>query len=147
MKIILREDVESLGVRGDKINVARGFARNYLVPRKLAVEANEGNLRMLAEEGKLRDVREHKTRRHADRLGKKLGKVSVTATVQVGEEDRLFGSVTSSDIEELLRAQGYEIDKRLILLDEPIKTLGVYTVPVKLHKDIDCSIKVWVVKS
>ena len=102
---------------------------------------------MLQEEGKLHDVRENKVKRHASRLSEKLKKVSVTAEVQVGEEDRLFGSVTSHDIEELLKGQGYDIDKRLILLDEPIKALGVYTVPIKLHRDVECAIKVWVVKS
>lgn len=147
MDVILRQDVDNLGERGAKVSVARGYARNYLIPRKLAVAATEGNLRMLQEEEKLRDVRENKVKRHSDRLAQKLGKVSVTAEVQVGEEDKLFGSVTSGDIEELLKGQGYEIDKKLIQLDEPIKALGVYTVPIKLHKDVECAIKVWVVKS
>ncbi len=146
MEVILREAVESLGERGDRINVARGFARNYLIPNKLAVAATAGNLRMLEEEEKLRSVRENKALRHSERLAERLKKVSVTAAVQVGEEDRLFGSVTSHDIEELLKAQGYEIDRRHILLDEPLKALGVYTVPIKLHKDVECAIKVWVVK-
>jgi len=146
LEVILREAVESLGERGDRINVARGFARNYLIPNKLAVAATAGNLRMLEEEEKLRSVRENKALRHSERLAERLKKVSVTAAVQVGEEDRLFGSVTSHDIEELLKAQGYEIDRRHILLDEPLKALGVYTVPIKLHKDVECAIKVWVVK-
>ncbi len=147
MDVILRQDIEDLGERGAKVSVARGFARNYLIPRKLAVPASEGSLRMLHEEGKLRDVRENKVKRHADRLSQKLAKVSVTAEVQVGEGDRLFGSVTSGDIEGLLKGQGYEIDRKIIKLEEPIKALGVYTVPIKLHKDVDCAIKVWVVKS
>lgn len=146
MKVILRESVENLGERGDRVNVARGFARNYLIPRKLAVEATAGNERMFGEEEKLRSVRTDKILRQADKMSDKLKKVSVTAAVQVGEDDRLFGSVTSNDIETLLRAQGYEIDKKRILLEEPLKTLGVYTVPIKLHKDIESSIKVWVVK-
>lgn len=147
MEVILRQDVDNLGDRGARISVARGFARNYLIPKKLAVAATEGNLRMLREEAKLRDVRENKEKRHAERLSQKLGKVSVTAEVQVGEEDKLFGSVTSGDIEELLKAQGYEIDRKIIQLDEPIKALGVYTVPIKLHREVECAIKVWVVKS
>jgi large subunit ribosomal protein L9 len=146
LEVILREAVENLGERGDRINVARGFARNYLIPKNLAVEATSGNLRMLEEEEKLRSVRENKVLRHSERLAERLKKVSVTAAVQVGEEDRLFGSVTSHDIEELLKAQGYEIDRRNILLEEPLKALGVYTVPIKLHKDVECAIKVWVVK-
>lgn len=146
MEVILRENVENLGARGDRVQVARGFARNYLFPQSLAVEANAGNVRALTEESKMRDLRENKTKRHAEGLAQKLGKVSVTATVQVGEDEKLFGSVTSADIEELLRAQGYEIDKRRIMLDEPIKSLGVYTVPVKLHQNVDTNVKVWVVK-
>jgi len=146
LEVILREAVEDLGERGDRINVARGFARNYLIPKNLAVEATSGNLRMLEEEEKLRSVRENKVLRQSERLAERLKKVSVTAAVQVGEEDRLFGSVTSHDIEELLKAQGYEIDRRNILLEEPLKALGVYTVPIKLHKDVECAIKVWVVK-
>ncbi|RPJ46900.1 MAG: 50S ribosomal protein L9 [Candidatus Latescibacterota bacterium] len=146
MKVILRDTVESLGKRGETVDVARGYARNYLIPRKLAVEATTGNERMYAEEEKLRDVRENKIRRQAERLAEKLRKVSVTAPAQVGEDDRLFGSVTSHDIENLLRSQGYEIDRRKILLEEPLKALGVYTVPIKLHRDVECAIKVWVVK-
>ncbi len=146
MKVILRESVENLGNRGDTVDVARGYARNYLIPKSLAVEATSGNRRMYSEEEKLRDVRENKVRRQAERLAEKMRKVSVTAAVQVGEEDRLFGSVTSHDIEELLRAQGFEVDRRKILLDEPLKALGVYTVPIKLHREVECAIKVWVVK-
>jgi len=146
VKVILRDTVESLGKRGETVDVARGYARNYLIPRKLAVEATTGNERMYAEEEKLRDVRENKIRRQAERLAEKLRKVSVTAPAQVGEDDRLFGSVTSHDIENLLRSQGYEIDRRKILLEEPLKALGVYTVPIKLHRDVECAIKVWVVK-
>lgn len=146
MKVILRESVENLGNRGETVDVARGYARNYLIPKRLAVEATPGNRRMYSEEERLRDVRENKVRRQAERLAEKMRKVSVTAAVQVGEEDRLFGSVTSHDIEELLRAQGFEVDRRKILLDEPLKALGVYTVPIKLHKEVECAIKVWVVK-
>jgi large subunit ribosomal protein L9 len=146
VKVILKESVENLGERGDTVNVARGFARNYLIPRDLAVEATSGNERMYAEEEKLRAVRENKIRRQAERLSDKLKKVSVTAAVQVGEDDRLFGSVTSHDIEELLRAQGFDIDRKKIQLDEPLKALGVYTIPIKLHREVECAIKVWVVK-
>lgn len=146
MEVILRENVESLGARGDRVQVARGFARNFLFPKSLAVEASAGNVRALTEESKMRDLRENKTKRHAQSLAQKLGSVSVTATAKVGEDEKLFGSVTSQDIEDLLRAQGYEIDKKRILLEEPIKALGVYTVPLKLHQNVDASVKVWVVK-
>jgi len=146
VKVILRESVENLGNRGETVDVARGYARNYLIPKRLAVEATPGNQRMYSEEEKLRDVRENKVRRQAERLAEKMRKVSVTAAVEVGEEDRLFGSVTSHHIEELLRAQGFEVDRRKILLDEPLKALGVYTVPIKLHREVECAIKVWVVK-
>ncbi len=146
MQVILREAVESLGERGDRVSVAPGDARNFLIPKGLAVKANAGNLRSFNEETKLRSVRENKIQRQAERLAEKLKKVSVTAAVQVGEEDRLFGSVTSHDIEELLLAQGFEVNRRRILLEEPLKALGVYTVPIKLYKDIECAIKVWVVK-
>jgi len=147
VEVILKEDVANLGERGDRVQVARGYARNYLFPQSLAVEANAGNVRALTEETKMRDLRENKTKRNAERMAQKLSGVSVTATVQVGEDEKLFGSVTSNDIEELLRGQGYEIDRKRILLEEPIKALGVYTVPVKLHRDVDASVKVWVVKS
>jgi large subunit ribosomal protein L9 len=147
VEVILKEDVANLGERGERVQVARGYARNYLFPHSLAVEANAGNVRALTEETKMRDLRENKTKRTAERMAQKLSGVSVTATVQVGEDEKLFGSVTSNDIEELLRGQGYEIDRKRILLEEPIKALGVYTVPVKLHRDVDASVKVWVVKS
>jgi large subunit ribosomal protein L9 len=146
MKIILRQNVERLGQRGDIITVKDGFARNYLIPRKLALVATPGNLRTFQEEKKQLDVRENKDRRLAEQLAKKLKSVSITATVAVGEEDRVFGSVTAQTIAGLLKDKGYEIDKKKILLEEPIKALGVYTVPLKLHHDVEGKVKVWVVK-
>jgi large subunit ribosomal protein L9 len=146
MKIILRQNVERLGQRGDIITVKDGFARNYLIPRKLALVATPGNLRAFQEEKKQLDVRENKDRRLAEQLAKKLKSVSITATVAVGEEDRVFGSVTAQTISGLLKEKGYEIDKKKILLEEPIKALGVYTVPLKLHHDVEGKVKVWVVK-
>ena len=146
MKIILRQNVERLGQRGDIITVKDGFARNYLIPRKLALVATPGNLRTFQEEKKQLDVRENKDRRLAEQLAKKLKSVSITATVAVGEEDRVFGSVTAQTIAGLLKDKGYEIDKKKILLEEPIKALGVYTVSLKLHHDVEGKVKVWVVK-
>lgn len=146
MKIILRQNVDRLGQRGDIITVKDGFARNYLIPRKLALVATPGNLRAFQEEKKQLDVRENKDRRLAEQLAKKLKSVSITATVAVGEEDRVFGSVTAQTISGLLKEKGYEVDKKKILLDEPIKALGVYTVPLKLHQEVEGKVKVWVVK-
>ena len=146
MKIILREDVERLGERGEIITVKDGYARNYLIPQKLALLATSGNMKMFEEEKKQRDVRGNKTRRLADQLAKKLKSVSITAAVSVGEEDRVFGSVTAQTISNLLKDKGFDIDKKKILLEEPIKALGVYTVPLKLHQDVQGKVKVWVVK-
>jgi large subunit ribosomal protein L9 len=146
MKIILREDVDRLGKRGDTITVKDGYARNYLIPRKLALLATPGNLKTFQEEKKQLGVRENKTHRLADQLAKKLKSVSITATVSVGEEDRVFGSVTAQTISNLLKEKGYDVDKKKILLEEPIKALGVYTVPLKLHHDVQGKVKVWVVK-
>jgi large subunit ribosomal protein L9 len=146
MKIILREAVDRLGERGDIITVKDGYARNYLIPRGLALRATSGNMRTFEEEKKQHDVRENKARRLAEQFAKKLRSVSITATVAVGEEDRVFGSVTTQAIAQLLKEKGFEIDKKKILLDEPIKALGVYTIPIKLHHNVQGKVKVWVVK-
>jgi large subunit ribosomal protein L9 len=146
MKIILREDVDRLGKRGDTITVKDGYARNYLIPRRLALLATPGNLKTFQEEKKQLGVHENKTHRLADQLAKKLKSVSITATVSVGEEDRVFGSVTAQTISNLLKEKGYDVDKKKILLEEPIKALGVYTIPLKLHHDVQGKVKVWVVK-
>lgn len=146
MKIILREDVERLGKRGDIVTVKDGYARNYLIPRRLALLATPGNLKTFEEEKKQQEVRENKARRLADQLAKKLKSVSITATVAVGEEDRVFGSITAQTISNLLKEKGFDVDKKKILLEEPIKALGVYTIPLKLHHDVQGKVKVWVVK-
>jgi large subunit ribosomal protein L9 len=146
MKIILRETVDRLGERGDIVTVKDGYARNFLIPRGLALRATPSNMRTFEEEKKQLDVRENKTRRLADQVAKKLKSVSITATVSVGEEDRVFGSVTAQTISHLLKEKGFDIDKKRILLDEPIKALGVYTIPIKLHHDVQGKVKVWVVK-
>jgi large subunit ribosomal protein L9 len=146
MDVILLEDVANLGKRGDNVSVKNGYARNFLLPRKLALPATPSGLRMMKEEERRRQVREIKMHREAEDLAKELSKVSCTAEVVAGEDDRVFGAVTSSDIADLLNAQGYEIDKRKIVLDEPLKALGVYTIPVRLHRDVEAKVKVWVVK-
>jgi large subunit ribosomal protein L9 len=146
MEVILTEDVDRLGKRGEKHRVADGYARNFLIPRKLAAPATASNIRAFGEESKVRAVREKKVHRHAEGIADKLRAVSLTTAVQAGEEDRLYGSVTSSDVAELLAKQGFEIDKRKIHLDEPIKSLGVYNVPIKLAPGVEASVKLWVVK-
>jgi len=146
MKIILREDIEKLGEAGEIVDVKPGYFRNYLEPKQMAMRATDSNRAIFEEEKRMRDVRENKARHEAEKLADKLRNVSLNAVVQVGEEDKVFGSVTSQDIAKLLKEEGFEIDKRDILLDEPIKALGIYTVPVKLHKDVDAEVKVWVIK-
>ena len=146
MELILLEDVENLGKRGERLVVKDGYARNFLLPRKLALPATDRGVKMLQHAEKMRAVREVKIHKEAEELAKALGKVSCTAEVQAGEDDRVFGSVTSADISELLKAQGFDIDKRKIVIDEPLKALGVYTIPVKLHHDVEAKVKVWVVK-
>ena len=146
MKIIIREDYEPLGKVGDIVTVKDGFARNYLIPKQIAVLATPKNMKILEEEQKMMVRRHDKDRRRAEALSKELEKVSLTAAVAVGEEDRVFGSVTSQTIAELLKEKGYDIDKRKVQLDEPIKALGIYTVTVKLHTDVEAKIRLWVVK-
>jgi large subunit ribosomal protein L9 len=146
MKIILREDVDKLGESGEVVDVKPGYFRNYLNPMGMAMRATDSNLKVYEEERRQREIRDNKAKFEAEKLAQKLSNVSLNAPVQVGEEDKVFGSVTSQDIERLLKEEGYDIDKRDILLDEPIKALGIYTVPVKLHKDVTGEIKIWVIK-
>lgn len=146
MKIILRDDVDNLGRCGEVVTVKDGYARNFLMPRNLAIPATRGNLRSIGEVNNQKALRDRKRLRESERFKLALEKASCTAEVKVGEEDRVFGSVTAAHISELLKAQGFAIDRRDILLDEPIKALGVYTVDVKLERDIVAKLKVWVVK-
>jgi large subunit ribosomal protein L9 len=146
MKIILKDDVEQLGKCGEVLNVKDGFARNYLIPRKLAIPASTGNLRSIGEVSTQKRLRDNKQLREAEKLRNALERISCTAEVQVGEEDRVFGSVTAAQIAELLEQQGFVVDRRDIILDEPIKALGVYTVGVKLEREVIAKLKVWVVK-
>ncbi|HGY54616.1 MAG TPA: 50S ribosomal protein L9 [Caldithrix abyssi] len=146
MEIILRQDYERLGKTGDVVKVKPGFARNFLIPKGIAYLATESNKKRLENDLKQQTWRQAKDKKLAEELAKKLESVSCTITVQVGEEDKLFGSVTSQNIAEALKAQGYEVDKRKIQLEEPIKSLGIYSVPVKLHSEVEATVKVWVVK-
>ena len=146
MEVILLEDVKDLGKGGEKVVVKDGYARNYLLPRKIALPATASGLKMLKEEEKRKAVREVKMQREAQETAKTLDQISCTAEVEAGEDDRVFGAVTSGDIAELLQKQGYDIDRKKIILDEPLKALGVYTIPIKLHSEVEARVKVWVVK-
>ncbi|ADL08961.1 50S ribosomal protein L9 [Thermosediminibacter oceani] len=141
MKVILLQDVKSLGKKGDLVNVADGYARNYLFPKNLAVEATPGNLAKLEQEKKARENKLAKEKKEAEELAQKIKKGTVTLKVKAGEQGKIFGSITSKDIAEALRQQyGVEIDKRKVQLDEAIKSLGSYEVTVKLHPEVEARI-------
>jgi large subunit ribosomal protein L9 len=146
MKVVLVKGVDRLGKAGEVVSVKDGYARNYLLPQGLAQPATSGGMARFEQEKKVDAQREVRRSREAEELANRLALVSVTSAVQAGEDDRLFGSVTAQDIADLLTKEGFEIDKRKILLEEPIKALGVYTVPIKLHKDVTADVKVWVVR-
>jgi large subunit ribosomal protein L9 len=146
MKLILKEDYGKLGKVGDVVTVKDGYARNFLIPKKIAYLANDGNVRRLEEEKKLRAVREKKEHKSAADIAVEIEKLSLTIPVQVGEDDKLYGSVTSQMIADSLKEKGFEIDKKKIELDEPIKVLGIYTINVKLHPEVTGKVKVWVVR-
>lgn len=146
MQVILRKDVEKLGTAGDIVEVSNGYGRNFLFPKGLAVEASKKNIRTLEHEKRLIGDRKKKELKDAEELGKRISEISVTIPMQAGEEDKLFGSVTSMDIAEALSKEGVSVDKRDVLLEEPIKRLGIYPVNVKIHTDVTAEVKVWVVK-
>ena len=146
MKVILREDLSKLGKAGDVIEVKNGYARNYLIPRNLAVKAEAGQMKRLEHEKKVLHDKQEKHLKEARALADKISSTSCTISVQVGEEDKLFGSVTALDIVESLSKEGVTIDKKDVHLEEPIKSLGVFTVPVKLKPEVEAKLKVWVVK-
>jgi large subunit ribosomal protein L9 len=146
MEVILREHVENLGRRGDVVKVAPGYARNFLQPRKLALAVTEGNKKIIARERKVAEAHEAEERQTAEALASRLSQAEITIERRVGETEALYGSVTSADIAEALAAKGLEIDKRKIHLDEPIKAIGDFTVPVRLHRDVTAQLTVHVVK-
>ena len=145
MEVILREDVKSLGKAGDLVRVKPGYGRNYLLPSGLAYEATEGNKKRIAAETRARSTRAEAERTDAQAQAARLGAVELTITGKAGEEGKLFGSVTASDIAEALAAKGFEVDRRRIELDQPIKSLGRHTVGVRLHADVRAEIRVDVV--
>lgn len=146
MKVILRQNAEGLGQVGDVVDVKDGYARNYLIPRKIAYTALKGNIRALEEEKKTLSKKREQELSAAEALAAELEKVSVTIPVQVGEEDKIFGSVTTQMISDALKEKGHDLDKRKIEIDEPIKALGIYGVSIKLHPTVNAKIKVWVVR-
>ena len=146
MEIILRQAVENLGSPGDVVKVKSGYARNYLLPHGLAYEATPGNLKRIQQERDRLEAAENERRGTAQGLAEKLEQVSLTFSARVGEEGKLFGSVTAADIAQQLEAQGFHIEKRQIDLHEPIKALGVYRVPIRLHADVKPEVRVWVIK-
>jgi large subunit ribosomal protein L9 len=146
MEIILREHVDNLGRRGEVVKVAAGYARNYLLPRKLALPVTEGNRKLIERERKLADVRESEEKQQAEALAARLSTIELTLSRRVGETAQLYGSVTSADLAEELATKGVEIDKRKIQLEEAIKAIGDYTVSVRLHRDVTTQLKVHVVK-
>ena len=146
MEIILQEDVLNLGTTGDVVKVRDGYGRNYLVPRGFAVEANRRNLRVLEHQKRLTAAKKEKDHQQAQGMSARIASLSLTITARAGEEDRLFGSVTNIDIEKALTAQGVTIDRRKILLPEPIKQLGTHTVPIHLSSEVRGNITVHVVR-
>ena len=147
MEVILRQAVENLGKPGDIVKVSPGYARNYLIPRGVAYEATPGNRKRIAQEKARLEAAEGERRAKAESLASRLEQVSLTFSARVGEEEKLFGSVTASDIAQQLHAQGFtEVEKRQIELHDPIKSLGVYKIPVRLHADVKPEIRVWVIK-
>ncbi|PLX31568.1 MAG: 50S ribosomal protein L9 [Ignavibacteria bacterium] len=148
MKVILRQNIETLGNMGDIVSVKDGYARNYLLPRGMAYVASKGNMQVLEEERTRLQVKMNRELNNAEQIAAELEKHenAITISMQVGEEDKLFGSVTKEMIADQLAEKGFTIDRRKIEIDEPIKVLGIYTVKVKLHTSVIAKVKVWVVR-
>jgi large subunit ribosomal protein L9 len=146
MEIILRERVEKLGTKGDVVNVSDGYARNFLLPKKLAVLATPANMKQIEQEKAAAVRREAKEKQEVEALARQLSQVSIQVSRKVGENEVLYGSVTSMDIAELLEAKGFTVDRRKIDLQEALKSLGQHDVPIKLHREVTAFIKVEVIK-
>ncbi len=146
MKVILQDDVHNLGATGDVVEVADGFGRNFLLPRQLAVLADEKNTRRLGHQKRQAAARQARLLAEARAFGEKLAGVSISIKRQAASEDKIFGSVTTGDIAEALAAQGIEVDRKLLSLEEPIRSIGVFQVPVKVHKAVDAQVKVYVIR-
>lgn len=146
MKVILKEDVPNLGRGGETVNVKTGYGRNYLMPRNLAIPATKGNLAAVDHLKKQMDLRDRKRRRGAEQIKDSLERLELVEELLADDEGKVFGSVTNHRIAELIEAQGQAVDKRTILLDEPIKSLGYFTIKIKLAKDVEANVKIKVVK-
>jgi len=145
MEVILREHVDNLGRRGEIVKVAEGYARNYLLPRKLALPVNENNKRQIERERKLAEARDTEEKGAAEAVATRLTQLEIEIPRRVGENDTLYGSVTSQDIAQALKDEGFEIDKRKIVLPEPLKALGENTIPIKIHREVTAQVRVKVV--
>lgn len=146
MQVILQEDVAKLGKAGDVVNVREGYGRNFLLPQKKAVVADPKNIRQLEHQKRVVTAMQAKVRGVAEELAAKLASVSLTISREAGEEDKIFGSVTVKDIHEALRIEGHTVDRHAVQLETPIKQLGIFDIPVKLHSDVTATVKLWVVK-
>lgn len=146
MRVILKQDVENLGRKGDSVDVAAGFGRNYLIPKRLAIQVTSSNIKMIEIERQALKKRIEKERLSYEELIQRLNQTTLTFKKKAGEKDHIFGSVSSSDIKDALQALGYDIEKKKILLDEPIKRVGNYTVPIKVYYDEQAELKVEVLK-
>jgi large subunit ribosomal protein L9 len=146
MEVILRDHVEKLGRRGEIVKVADGYARNYLLPRKLALPATDGNKKHVERERKIMETREAQEKSQAEAIATRLAAIDISIARRVGETDQLYGSVTAADITEFLKAKGFEVDRRKLILPEPIKAIGEFDVPLKLHREVTVPLKVKVVK-
>ena len=145
MKVILTQDMDSLGLAGEIVEVARGYARNYLIPQKIALEVTEDNIKRTETQRKNIEIKRIKLKEDAQKIKERLAEVTISIAQKVGEEDKLYGSVTTMNIADELEKQGITIDRRKIILDKPIKSLGEFSVPIKLHPQVTASIKVTVV--
>ncbi len=146
MEVILRDHVDHVGKRGDVVKVADGYARNYLLPRKLALPATEANKNWIARERKISEAREGEERGQAEALAERLVALDLQIARKVGDNDTMYGSVTNGDIADLLKAKGFDVDRRKILLPDPLRTLGESLVPVKLHRDVTAQLKLTITK-
>ena len=146
MKVILTEDVADLGPCGKTVEVKAGYARNYLIPRNLAIPATKGNLRAIDNVTKQKELRDKKRRRGAEKVRDDLEKLTLTAELVTDDDGKVFGSVTTHTIADLIEKAGHHVERRLIQLDEPIKSLGVYTIKVKIEKDVEANLKLFVEK-
>jgi large subunit ribosomal protein L9 len=147
MKVILVEDVTNLGKSGDLVQTKDGYARNFLIPKQMAIPANSQNVKAHEHQITLLRQKQNRVKKDAEKLAQQIERISCTIAKPTGEEDKLFGAVTSLDIEQSLKDEGITVDRKRILLDDPLKSLGIYKVPIKIHPEVTANLKVWVVRS